>query len=139
MILVDTNVLVYALNVDSPALSAAQRFLDAWRTSLVLAPQALYELYVVCTRPKSVGGLGANPQSAASIIDRYRSELRLMADPADLFEVWLDLVQKSAVSGRRAHDARLVAFMHGHAITRVATFNGKDFQSFEGLEIIVPS
>ncbi len=43
------------------------------------------------------------------------------------------------VSGKNAHDARLVAVMKPHGITRILTFNAADFARFEGIEAIHPA
>jgi len=73
------------------------------------------------------------------MVSELVQQFRLLPDPPDVFDRWRAVVVDYEVSGKRAHDARLVAFMRGHGIERVVTFNAKDFRSFEGLEVIVPT
>lgn len=42
------------------------------------------------------------------------------------------------VSGKKSHDARLVAAMRVHKLTHVLTFNVDDFQRFPGVVPIRP-
>jgi predicted nucleic acid-binding protein len=45
-------------------------------------------------------------------------------------------VKQHAVSGKSAHDARIVAAMIVHGIERLVTFNVRDFKRYEGIIII---
>lgn len=44
-----------------------------------------------------------------------------------------------AVSGKNAHDARLVAAMLAHGLTHLLTFNDADFQRFTGITTVTPA
>lgn len=67
MVLVDTNVLVRALQREHPmppaAWSAVRRLFI--RQELVLAAQNIVELWVAATRPKQSNGLGMAVEKAA--------------------------------------------------------------------------
>lgn len=138
MILLDTNVLVYAANPASRHFDPAERAIRAFATEAVLAPQCLFELWATATRPEP-SGLGFTVQQTASLIRELRSSLRLLPEPPGLLDLWLDLVTAYDISGKRAHDARLVAFMRGHGLTRLATFNVGDFRPYPGLELTLPA
>jgi len=43
------------------------------------------------------------------------------------------------VSGKKVHDARLVATMNVHHVSRILTFNTGDFSRYPGLTAIDPS
>jgi uncharacterized protein len=55
--IVDTNVLVYALDADAPQHAAARALLDAARdegATLFVTSQILYEFYSILTNPRRV-------------------------------------------------------------------------------------
>jgi len=41
-------------------------------------------------------------------------------------------------SGTRHFDARLVALMHVHSVTRILTFNTEDFHRYPGIVVVDP-
>jgi predicted nucleic acid-binding protein len=43
------------------------------------------------------------------------------------------------VSGKKAHDARLVAAMTVNGITHILTFNADDFTRYTGITVLHPS
>jgi hypothetical protein len=47
--------------------------------------------------------------------------------------------RKRSVSGKKVHDARLVATMNVHHVSRILTFNADDFSRYPGLTAIDPS
>ena len=61
----------------------------------------------------------------------------LLPDRDELPARWHDLARSLAIKGYRAHDARLVAAMQCYGITRLLTFNGRDFAGL-GVTIVDP-
>jgi hypothetical protein len=49
------------------------------------------------------------------------------------------LVVASGVLGKSAHDARLIAAMLAHGVTRLLTFNVADFNRFPGITVLDPN
>ena len=136
-ILLDTSALTHylATAVDGGRVSAGR--LDE-RGDLVVAPQCLYELYAVATRPaENRGGFGLTPKQAARVVDDFRADLVFLPEPENLFELWRNLVVRHGVTGRATHDARLAAFALGHEIGTIATRDKGGFARF-GLEEIEP-
>jgi hypothetical protein len=77
MILVDSNIL---LRLAQPGHPHRQPAWDAIATLTVregeqfaIAPQSLYEMYVVCTRPPSANGIGMTPQRSHAERTRVRA------------------------------------------------------------------
>lgn len=139
MIVIDTNVLIYSLNPGAVQHEASVRFLTQARGHAVIAPQCLYELWATASRAAQTGGLGASANESRALVDRFRTSLQLLPDPPALLDLWLDLVTTHGITGKRTHDARLVAFMRGHGLTRLATFNVDDFRAYPGLELTLPT
>jgi predicted nucleic acid-binding protein len=92
-----------------------------------LIPQTLYEFWVVATRPTAVNGLGLPVAAVDAEVQRLQSIFPTLYDSMTVFREWLQLVSAHQVSGRSAHDARLVAAMAAHGLTHLLTFNTPDF------------
>jgi len=142
VIVVDTNVLVYAADADSPFHVACRDWLerqrgraDAWYTTWAI----LYEFLRVTTHPRVM----RQPWSAPAAWDFVKA---LLASPglglltaterhADVAErVIAELPQ---LAGNLFHDAHTAILMREHGLRRVAT-RDTDFHRFPFLEVIDP-
>ena len=83
-------------------------------------------------------GLGLPPAHAVRVLSRIESAAVRLADDDAIYAEWRKLVTSNAVSGKKSHDARLVAAMKVHGVTHVLTFNGDDFRRFDGIQAIHP-
>jgi predicted nucleic acid-binding protein len=138
-ILLDTNVIVRNVNrADSQHCRVAERLraLVSSGAELCIAPQNVFEFWVVATRPASANGLGLSPGETRKHIDLVLDSFALLPDPGDLLGRWLDLCEQHAVCGRQAHDARLVASMLGHGLRKLFTLNAADFSRFPEIECL---
>jgi predicted nucleic acid-binding protein len=137
-ILIDTDVLVAFVNEQNPeheAVRAQLLALQAAGHELIIAPQCLYEFWVVATRPAENNGLGKPPSEANELLEQVREAFSLYEDPPGIVDEWQRLCVAYQIVGKRAHDARLVAYMRGHGIDELLTLNREDFRRFDGNEI----
>jgi hypothetical protein len=115
MILVDTNILLRIAQRGhahrQPALDAIGLLTVREAEHFAIAPQSLYEMYVVCSRPAVVNGFGMTPQRTHAEVTSARALFQLLTETPQVYPIWEGLVAKYAVSGKRAHDTRLVAMM----------------------------
>jgi predicted nucleic acid-binding protein len=98
-------------------------------------PQILFEFWVVATRPIGSNGLGLSVESVKRKAEKAESFFTLRLDMQPIYREWLRLVEVYRVSGVNAHDARIVAAMKVHGITRLVTFNVSDFTRYDATEI----
>jgi predicted nucleic acid-binding protein len=80
--------------------------------------------------PLANNGLALSITDTAAHVKTFRQTFTLLPDTPDIFSEWERLVEAHEVSGRQAHDARLVAAMHVHDVRRLLTFNTDDFKRF---------
>jgi hypothetical protein len=80
-----------------------------------------------------------NVEQAAVELARLKNLFCIMADTAAIYPVWESLVIQHRVSGKPAHDARLVAAMQVHGITSIHTFNTSDFVRYPGIKVVDPA
>ncbi|MEQ8846643.1 type II toxin-antitoxin system VapC family toxin [Botrimarina sp.] len=71
-------------------------------------------------------------------VDRTLRHCVLLTDVGRLAEEWLELVTQNSVSGKAAHDARLVAAMQTHGVRTIVTFNPRDFDRYSQLVVVTP-
>ena len=142
MILVDTNIPLRIAQVGHPhrqiALDALERLTLRDGEHFAIAPQSLYEMYVVCTRPASGNGFGMTAQQAAAEIAAARAIFEILPETAQVYPIWEGLIAKHGPLGKRAHDVRLVALMIQHRVGKLLTFNDADFRPFIEIEPLNP-
>jgi len=97
------------------------------------------ELWVVATRPVEQNGLGMLPDAAAMELIRLKSMFELLPDIPAIYPAWESLVTRYQVSGKPAHDARLVAAMEAHGLTTILTFDESGFSRYPGVEVVHPA
>jgi hypothetical protein len=142
MFVVDTNVLVYAADQDSPQHAACRKLLEAWRRqpdAWYLTWGIVYEFLRVTTHPRVM----RRPWRGA---DAWRFVAALLASPG--LEVLVPTDRHAAVAarvfdeipqlaGNLVHDAHTAILMREHGIRRIVT-RDTDYHRFPFLEPIDP-
>ncbi len=105
---------------------------------LVIVPQVLVEFWIVATRPKSVNGLGLTIDEAEKELENLQRIFTVLTESERIFDEWKSLVTKHKVSGKVAHDARIVAAMTVHKIENILTLNAGDFKRFAEITAVEP-
>jgi predicted nucleic acid-binding protein len=141
-ILLDTNIIVHVLRLPDPehqesVEALAELTQRGW--DLCVGNQNIFEFWVVATRPQAVNGMGLSPAAALQEVDVLLATYSVLPDPPDLRDRWLSIRSRQAVSGRAAHDARLVALMQAHGVGHLLTYNTADFGRYRGLTVLNPS
>ena len=140
-VLVDTNILGRLMEPGHPHHRAAGDAVDVLigrGDSPCLVPQVCYEFWVVVTRPLANNGLGFTAARAGTELSRIRLLFPLLPDLPAVFPEWERLVTTYSVTGKPAHDTRLVAAMIVHGLTHVLPYNGGDFSRFAGITVLDP-
>lgn len=136
MILLDTNILLRSKQTTSlhhKEVTEKLIELTIAGEDLAVCPQVLYEFYVVATRPPDSNGFGLSPKATGIEIENIIETYIMLNDNETIFQNWKQLVENYNVSGKTAHDAKIVALMQSHSITKLYTINKKDFKRFEQL------
>ena len=140
--LLDTSTLLRTLQIRHPHYPIATRALEILPQQgreLHIVPQNLIELWVVATRPVEKNGLGMSPSSAQAELARLKAMFVLLPETPAIYPVWESLVTKHQVSGKSAHDARLVAAMKVHGLTAILTFDTSGFSRYSDIEVLDPA
>lgn len=140
VILLDTNVLVYALNQDAPQHQDSRAVVDAaldGRVPAVMVPQVLVEAYAVLTDPRRVEKPLGAPEAWAEL-DALRRGLRVLDLGPQPLEVLGELIITRRPVGQDIFDVLLVAQMRAHAIGTLCTYNVEDFRGYGGISVERP-
>lgn len=138
---VDTNILLRSAKPSHPthclAVNAVKTLLaDDKRVCLIL--QNLIEFWNVATRPVENNGFGWTPSKTDIEVSRLESLLTVLSDSQAIYREWRKVVLDNSVLGKQVHDARIVAAMNVHQVTKLLTFNAKDFKRFQHITLIDP-
>lgn len=134
--IIDSNILIYAINADSPKHKKAQNFLKENLKNLEVTHQNILETIRVLTHQKFSKPMGIN--SALSAIQAISASCHIVSPTLTTYYLWLELVNKYQLSGNRIFDAYLAATALSNGIDEIATDNVSDFKKFKGLKIINP-
>jgi toxin-antitoxin system PIN domain toxin len=142
MFVVDTNVLVYAADEDSPAHAACKAAVEGWRaqpSAWFTTWSILYEFLRVVSHPRVL-------RSPWKGIEAWRFVEALLASPA--LEVLSEtdrhaelaakvLAELPWLAGNLFHDAHIAVLMREHGVHRIYTRDA-DFHRFPFLEVVDP-
>ena len=137
--LVDTNVLLRFSRLRNPRYQISRdavHKLEADGHQLQTTSQNFAEFWNVSTRPTERNGFGRTPVETDELLQDLEKAFSLLPDSTDVYCEWRRLVVKYEVLGVQVHDARLVASMIVHKVTRILTFNVTDFERYESEKIV---
>ncbi len=137
-VLVDTNILLRLAQPHHPSAAVAARALRTLREAdetLQITQQNVVEFWAVATRPIAANGLGYTTEQAANEIQALKRLFALLPE-LPLEDEWERLVTQYRVSGKNAHDARLVAAMTVHGAENILTFNAQDFLRYTEIRVL---
>lgn len=141
LVLVDTNILLTATDSSRPGFKEARELFTRAPASgvhLCVSGQIIREYLVVATRPATVNGLGLSPSDAKYNIQALQRRLVFLEEDERVSSELLSLVQKHELSGKRIHDANIVALMHKEDISLLISCNPEDFSPFSEIEVMRP-
>jgi len=142
MLVVDTNILVYAADADSPFHAACREWLerqrvrpDAWYVTWSI----LYEFLRVTTHPRVMRRPWLAPTAWDFVVALLASPgLAVLVPTSRHAEVAGQLIAELPhIAGNMLHDAHTAVLMREHGIRQVCT-RDNDFHEFPFLEVIDP-
>jgi len=139
---IDTNILVYAIDSESPFHLKAIDFVNSavrGELKMGISPQVIGELYATITNPKKA----SHPLSPNEAIDVIRpiweagNILRIFPEQ-ETIDLTLSLVKRYRLKSLDFFDAQIVATMLDNRVTTIYTVNEHDFAVFEEIKAVNP-
>jgi predicted nucleic acid-binding protein len=131
-LLVDTNILVYAIDADSRFNKHAIELIQNPDYELYTTSKNLSEFLVVLTRTETIK---IDTIKALDILKELISYLKVLYPSEESYQKFVDLLEKYKPSGLRIHDFEIISIALVSGITQIATQNIDDFKSIEEISI----
>ena len=135
-ILIDSNILVYAINRASSKNIKAQMFLQENLGKLAVAHQNILESLRILTHPKF-----KYPMQIADAIDAIENILKfckIVCPDYHTRALTIELIKKYKLSSDLIFDAYLAATALSNDIKELASDNVRDFMKFREIKVINP-
>ncbi len=134
--LVDSNILIYAINADSEKHERATRFLKDNLGNLQIAHQNILETLRVVTHKTFTSTL--NLKEALEAIFLLVQSFQIIVPNNKTHYVCFELIKKHNLTGNRIFDAYLTATALTNNTHEIATDNERDFLKFKETKVINP-
>ncbi len=134
--LIDTNIIIYAINSASPKHLLAKQFFLEQQEDLVVADQNILEAMRVLTHGKF-----AHPMSffqADNAVNAIAVAATVISPTEETLPIAIMLMRKYERAANRIFDAYLAATMLTHDIKQIATDNERDFMMYEEIAVLNP-
>ncbi len=132
-ILVDTNVLIYAVDADSQFHNKAVKFLSDSALRLFTTSKNISEFLVVLTRNAEIE---LSSSECLDILSSLLSDIEILYPTPMSMDVFQKLVRKYNPRGLWIHDVEIASIGMAHGISVIATNNSADFKRIAELEVI---
>ena len=126
LVLIDSNIIVYAINISSPKHSSAQNFLQSEIGHLTFSHQNVLESFRVLTHHQFTNPMSSN--DALGAIVAIVQNAHLLSPNYSTYYLALELIKKYDISGDNIFDTYLAATALSNDIKTIATDNTKDFK-----------
>ncbi len=134
----DTSVLLTATDRSRSHHAAASHLLEesaAGRTRIAVNGQVFREYLVVATREADQNGLGLCASDALDNVAEFRRIALFLDETGRVSAALCELARTHGLTGKRIHDANIVATMGVHGVSILVTDNTSDFAGFPGITV----
>lgn len=140
--LLDTDLLIYAVDNNSPHHTAAFALREKalrGELSLCVAPQVLAEFYAYVTSPDHFD-TPLTQKEASMEMDKYIcSEKILKIHPqANTLMILGELLKHYRVVRQEIYNLQIVATMLSNEVKRIYTYTPDEFRKYEAIEVLTP-
>lgn len=133
---IDSNILIYALNPSSPKHASARQFLSQEK-KLFLTQQNIFETIRIITHKKFPKPLSSN--QAVKVIGVLLNTIsRILPPTIQTPAITLELIKKYQISGTEVFDAYMVATLLSHGVKSIASDNVKHLGKYKEISVINP-
>lgn len=134
--LIDSNILIYALSIRSPKRQMAQEFLQNQRNQLVIAHQNYLETIRILTHNKFPSPF--NPREALKAVNSITKQAKVIFPQQNTLAIFKILVQTYKTKGLEVFDSYLIATALSNGVTHIATDNQKHFAKYSEISVLNP-
>ncbi len=138
----DTNVLLGATDTGRVNHAACRVIVEAGPSAgihFVVTGQIIREYLTVATRPTDGNGFGMEPAAAIHNVDALLTRMHVLPENAEVARNLVALVRTHSISGKRIHDANVLAAMSTHGVQNLITANLDDYEGMAAAVLLGPA
>ncbi len=132
-ILLDTNVLVYAIDSNSQFNIRSQAIFQKQDVELFTTSKNISEFLSVVTRGENSY---FNIDDALNIVEDIASTMNIVFPNQYSFEIFQRLLKSYKPKGLKIHDIEIISIALAHNVNNIATFNVKDFSNINEISLV---
>jgi len=129
-IVLDTNILIYALDQSSTFHQRASSILQDSNNALFIPSKVLAEYFAVCSK------LGIDQSKVIGFYTDLQRNATFLFPTATSLDHFLRLLEQYQPKGNRVFDLEIVSVMLANDLQVIATFNVSDFQPIEEVRLL---
>ncbi len=122
-IVVDTNVLIYAIDAQSKYFFDARNILNR-SSDIFITLKSISEFYSVLSKNTNFDYAHIEVE-----VEKILISFQILLPSEESFAIFRNLVSKYKPRGNRVYDFEIISIALSHNINTIATFNKSDFQS----------
>lgn len=138
--LIDSNILIYAVNLGSKKEKKAEEFLteilNDKKKSAIISHQNILEFLRIVTHPRYQSSFSID--MALTQANQYQLACDVIYPLADTGSIFINLMHKYHTNSNNIFDTYLVATMLSNGVETIATDNVKDFEMYEEISVFNP-
>ena len=128
-VLVDTNVFVYALDKTSIYNKQAEEILTNDNLTLFTTTKNISEIFAITSK------LNVSRTITYSLYSEIKRNIGILFPTNESLSIFEKLIKKYKPVGNIVFDVEIVSIMLSYNISKIATFNVKDFKNIEEVEL----
>ena len=132
-ILVDTNVLIYAIDEDSKYNSRTKKLLTNPKYNFYTTSKNLAEFIVVLTKAIAVP---LTVKESVDLLESLTENFIILYTSKNTYRQFRKLLIKYKPRGLKIHDFEIAGIALENGINKIATINVKDFKDIDELDLI---
>ena len=132
-ILVDTNILIYAIDADSRFHHQARRLILNQTYKLYTTSKNISEFLVVLTRNDE---LNVTTAQCLDVLEELLVDVNILYPNIMTFKVFQELIKKYNPRGLWIHDVEIASIGIAYGISAIATKNVSDFKRINEIEVV---
>ena len=130
-ILLDTNILLYAMDRSSKYYDISVNILENKEYELFVSTKNIAEAFSVNSKK------GIDKKITIQYINETILEISTMLFPNKLsFNKFVKIISDNDIKGNKVYDMEIVSIMLAHGLDTIATFNHKDFKGIDEIQIL---
>jgi predicted nucleic acid-binding protein len=140
-VFLDTNILVYAINIDSashPSAAALIKEISAGKLKTCMSPQILCEFFATVTNSRKFRRPLTPTEASAAINSYMESDISLLYLKDSTINLTLDLAIRHKINGPEIFDTQIVATMLENGLGIIFTANISDFKQYADIRAVNP-